>query len=207
MHLIPFEQSGFIFETNSGFRLALDIASKTPVEMLENMKVDAFLVSHIHGDHFSLEHIKKLSPKRVYLNQECLETLGEEELPFELVKIKKNQTIRISPDIAVQTFNVDHGPNISAPLVENFGFLITVDGTTIYFAGDMFYESGIDVNKLEVDYALIPIGGHYVFGPAEAFKFVKNFKDIKKLIPMHYGYNPEALGEFKKAVGDSLNLI
>src|SRR5574343_1855713 len=122
MTITRFEQSGFIIETANCFRLALDIASKTPLEKLDNIKpVHAFLVSHIHGDHFSLEHIKKLMPKKVYLNQECLETLGEEELPFELVQSTKDKTISLSENISVKIFNVDHGPNVSSPIIENFG--------------------------------------------------------------------------------------
>ncbi len=139
MKLIKFEQSGFILETDKGFRLAFDIGNKTPIEKLIGVKVDAMLVSHIHGDHFSLQQIKALSPKKLYLNAECIETLGEESLASEIVQVKVGDEIMIDT-IKVQFFSVDHGPNVSAPLQENFGFLITVDNQIIYFAGDMFYE-------------------------------------------------------------------
>ena len=185
MKLTKFEQSGFILETEKGFRLAFDIGNKTPIEKLNGITVDAMLVSHIHGDHFSLEQIKKLSPKKLYLNAECIETLGEETLSSEIIQTKISDEILIDT-IKVQFFNVDHGPNVSAPLKENFGFLITVDNQTVYFAGDMFYESGIDVTNLEVDIALIPVGTFYTFGPQEAFDFIKKFKKIGKVIPMHY---------------------
>jgi len=185
MKLTKFEQSGFILETEKGFRLAFDIGNKTPIEKLNGITVDAMLVSHIHGDHFSLEQIKKLSPKKLYLNAECIETLGEETLSSEIIQTKISDEILIDT-IKVQFFNVDHGPNVSAPLKENFGFLITVDNQTVYFAGDMFYESGIDVSNLEVDIALIPVGTFYTFGPQEAFDFIKKFKKIGKVIPMHY---------------------
>lgn len=67
----------------------------------------------------------------------------------------------------------------------------------IYFAGDMFYPSGIDVNTLEVDTALIPIGGYYTFGPKEAIDFAKQFKSIGQVIPMHFDKTPETEVEFK----------
>lgn len=197
MKLTKFEQSGFILETSNGFRLAFDIGNKTPVEKLNGITADAMLVSHIHGDHFSLEQIKALSPKKLYLNQECIEALGEENLPTEIIRVKVGDTIVIE-DINVQFFNVDHGPNVSAPLRENFGFLITTDNRTIYFAGDMFYESGIDVSNLEVDIALLPVGTFYTFGPQEAFDFAKKFKNIGKVTPMHYEKNPETREEFIK---------
>ncbi len=81
---------------------------------------------------------------------------------------------------------------------ENFGFLIEVDGKKIYFAGDMFYPSGIDVTNLEVNVALIPVGGFYTFGPEEALSFVKQFKKIGEIIPMHYMKITETREEFIK---------
>lgn len=205
MNLTKFEQSGFIFETESGFRLALDIANKTPLEKLNGVTCDAMLVSHIHGDHFSLDQIKKLSPKKLYLNAECIETLGEETLPFEVAQIKDGEIVSIA-DIKVQVFNVDHGPNVSSPLKENFGFLIEADEKKVYFAGDMFYPSGINVSDVEVNTALIPVGTFYTFGPQEALDFVKQFKKIGKVIPMHYEKKPETQEEFiQLAVAEGIN--
>lgn len=205
MKLTKFEQSGFILETSNGFRMAFDIGNKTPIEKLQGVTVDAMLVSHIHGDHFSLDQIKVLSPKKLYLNQECIEVIGEEALPFEIVKVKVGDEHTIDT-IKVQFFNVDHGPNVSAPVQENFGFLITADDQTIYFAGDMFYESGIDVSNLEVDIALLPVGTFYTFGPQEAFEFAKKFKNIRKVTPMHYEKTPETREQFiKLAVAHGFN--
>lgn len=190
-----FEQSGFIFESDSGFRLAVDIGSMTPVDKLEGVKADAMIVSHIHGDHFSLDQIKKLSPPKLYINNECMETLGEEKLSSEIIKTETNTKIKIG-DMVVDIFSADHGPNVS--LKENFGFLITIDNQKIYFAGDMFYGSGMDVAELEVDYALLPIGTHYTFGPQEAFAFAKTFKKIGKLISMHDRKTPGLKEQFLK---------
>ncbi len=175
----------------------------TPLEKIEGVIVDAMIVSHIHGDHFSADHIKKLSPKKVYLNEECLEALGEETLPSEVIQAKVGD-IKDIEGISVTFFNVDHGPNVLAPLNENFGFLIEVDGQKIYFAGDMFWPSGIDVNQLEVDYALIPVGSFYTFGPAEALTFSKQFKKIGKIIPMHYEKKPETKEEFENLLKGQL---
>lgn len=205
MKITKFEQSGFVIETESGFRLAMDIGSMTPPQKLEKIEVDAMLVSHIHGDHFSLEQIKMLEPKKVYLNQECADTLCEEALPFEVEIVKVGDKIMIE-NIEVEFFNVDHGPNVSAPLQENFSFLINVDSERIYFAGDMFYESGIPVENLEVDYALLPVGTFYTFGPREALAFAKKFKRIGKIISMHYEKKPETRSEFIGLVGGDFSV-
>ncbi len=199
MHITQYEQSGCLIKTNSGFTLALDIASYTPLEKLEGVTVDAMLVSHLHGDHFSIPHIKKLNPKKLYLSQECIELLGEENIQAEIVEVKVGDTINIE-SIEVSIFDVDHGPNVKVRPKENFGFLLTVDGEKIYFAGDMFYPSGISVADLEVDYALIPVGGFYTFGPEEALQFVKSFKNVKHVLPMHFEKTPETKEEFLKLI-------
>lgn len=199
MNLKKYEQSGFILETKKGFRLAFDVGNKTPIEKLDSVEqIDAFLVSHIHGDHFSIPHIKKLSPKNLYLNHECLEAVGEENLSTKIIEVKTGASFLID-EIKVSYFTVDHGPNISAP-VENLGFLLEVENQTIYFAGDMFYESGVDVSNLEVDIALLPVGTFYTFGPQEAFDFAKKFKKIGKIISMHYEKTPETRGQFLELV-------
>ncbi len=195
MELTKLEQSGFVLETKKGFRLAFDIGNKTPIEKLDIVKpVDAFLVSHMHGDHFSVPHIKKLSPKSLYLNHECLEAIGEENLNAKIIEVKSGDVVIID-EIKVTYFTVDHGPNTSAP-VENLGFLIEVENQNIYFAGDMFYESGIDVSNLEMDIVLLPVGTFYTFGPEEAFNFAKKFKKIGKVISMHYEKTPETRKQF-----------
>jgi L-ascorbate metabolism protein UlaG (beta-lactamase superfamily) len=197
MKITKFEQSGFILESTSCFKLAIDIGAFTPVEKLSGLKPDAMLVSHIHGDHFSVPQIKALSPGKIYLNDECVEALGEEQLTSEIHEVKVGDSIN-TKDFKVTFFDVDHGPNVQMRPKENFGFLIEIDGKTVYFAGDMFYPSGLDVSKLEVDYALIPIGGFYTFGPKEAAGFVKQFKKIGEVIPMHYEKTPETKDEFLK---------
>lgn len=205
MTITQFEQSGFIFQAENGFRLAVDIGNKTPIDHLENVSADVILVSHLHGDHFSLEQIQKISPKKLYLSAECLEIIGEESLSFEVEQIRSGENFSIGPFI-IETFTVDHGPNVSAPVKENFGFLISVDNATVYFAGDMFYESGIAVSSVEVDYALLPVGGFYTFGPQEAFDFAKKFKRVGSVIPMHYEKTPETREQFiTLAVAGGLN--
>lgn len=197
MKITKFEQSGVIFETSKGFRLAIDVGSYTPVEKLEGVTVDAMIVSHIHPDHFSLNQIKKLSPKKLYLGSESKEVLSGKIIQSDVVEIKASSQINVG-DIIIDVFDVDHGPNVSTPIKDNFGFIITADNQKIYFAGEMFYESGIDITNLEVDYAFFPVGSFYTFGPQEAFNFAKKFKKIGKAISMHDRGVPEKKTEFIK---------
>ena len=201
MKITKFEQSGVIIETDKGYKLAIDIGCYTPLEKLVGIKVDSMLVSHIHGDHFSVEHIKKISPKNLYINKECIDALGQESIPSEIKHVKVGDNLD-EGDFGVHFFDVDHGPNVKLRPKENFGFLINIDNKKIYFAGDMFSPSGIDVSQLEVDIALIPIGTFYTFGPSEALSFVRKFKRIGEIIPMHYEKNPETKEEFEKLINN-----
>lgn len=209
MKIRKFEQSGFIIEANSGYKLAIDIGNKTPLEKLEDISCGAMIISHIHGDHFYLENIKVLSPQKVFLNHECVETLGEESLSFDIQEVKVGDVVQID-DFSVTFFNVDHGPNVSVPLAENFGLLVEVDEQTIFFCGDMYAPSGVSVEDLEVDYLLLPVGGHYTFGPQEALSYARQFKKVRTIIPMHYEKNnfidPIRKDEFAEIAKDSFNI-
>lgn len=195
MKIKKYEQSGFLIETENGFKLAIDIGSYTPVHTLDGLQADAMLISHIHGDHFSLEQIKQLAPTKLYLGEECIEALGEEKLSSEIIELKDGDTVIID-NIKVQPFQVDHGTNITKIPRQNFGFLIEADGKKVYFAGDMFNPSGIDAETLEVDTVLIPVGTFYTFDPQEALNFIKRFKKVGRVISMHYEKKPETRKEF-----------
>lgn len=202
---IKLEHAGFIIETDNSHKLAIDIGSYTPLEKLNGIFVDAMLISHFHKDHFSIEQIKKLSPKKLYLSRECIDLIGDEKLSSEIIEVKIGDSLDID-GIKVLFFEVDHGPNSTNRPKENFGFFIEADGKKVYFGGDIYYPSGIDVTALEVDYALLPVGGFYTFGPKEALDFASKFNRIGNVIPMHYEKTPEKREEFiKLAVGRGIN--
>jgi L-ascorbate metabolism protein UlaG (beta-lactamase superfamily) len=209
MRLTQLQQSGFILESNSGFKLGIDIGNKTPISDLEHIQLDAMLISHIHGDHFSPERIALLEPKQLFMPKACFDitTIPQSRYdfsrkslflhhPFE-VNISENFGFE-SEAFSFHVFCTDHGPNNPTPEIENFGFLIEMDNEKVYFAGDMFYESGIDVSNLCVDYLLIPVGGFYTFDPKAAFDFSQKFASAKHTIPMHFEKNPETKDEFLK---------
>ena len=206
MKITKYEQSGFIIERDNGYKIAIDIGSYTPTDKLNGIIIDLMLVSHIHGDHFSIEHLKRLSPKKVYLNEECIDAIGEQDFNFKPILVSVGDHIEVD-GIKVVFFDVDHGPNVKIRPKENFGFLIEIDGKKIYFAGDMFNQSGIDVSNLAVDVVLIPIGTFYTFGPKEAVDFAKKFRKIEKIIPMHYQKTPETRSVFVDlAIAEGFNV-
>ena len=67
----------------------------------------------------------------------------------------------------------------------------TVDGKTIYHAGDtgLFGDMKLIGAVYNLEVALLPIGGYYTMGPVEAAIAVSLIKP-KVVIPMHYGTFP-----------------
>jgi len=67
------------------------------------------------------------------------------------------------------------------------GFVISMDGVTIYHAGDtgLFSDMKLIGDLWHPDVALLPIGGRYTMGIAEAM-IAANFIGAKIVIPIHY---------------------
>ena len=67
------------------------------------------------------------------------------------------------------------------------GFVIELDGVRVYHAGDtgLFSDMKLIGELYRPDVALLPIGGRYTMGPAEAM-MAANFVGAKTVIPIHY---------------------
>ena len=70
------------------------------------------------------------------------------------------------------------------------GFVITADGKKIYHAGDTGLSMEMMLLKdLEIDIAILPIGGNFTMDIEDAVKAVKMIQP-KAVIPMHYNTFP-----------------
>ena len=65
------------------------------------------------------------------------------------------------------------------------GFLITLDGVTVYHAGDTALITDMELLKGVVDVACLPIGDNFTMGPDDAVRAVELIEP-KTVIPMHY---------------------
>jgi L-ascorbate metabolism protein UlaG (beta-lactamase superfamily) len=68
------------------------------------------------------------------------------------------------------------------------GWVLEIDGVRIYHAGDTDYIP--EMREVEVDVALIPVGGTYTMNIDDAKRAVEELK-AEVIIPMHYGTLPE----------------
>ena len=155
--------------------------------------------THRHGDHFdplaTLKHLRaNAGVKYAYPTDAVasLEAIG-------LTQQEKQRIISI-PDatqtdfdvenIAVQTYDVDHGPNMP----QNVGYRITVDGVSFFHTGDINASrqqlESAGLNGLEVDALIMP----FWFGmqDAEQLATIKQSWNAKLVIPTHFNPEPQA---------------
>lgn len=150
------------------------------------------LLTHAHGDHLGdTEELAKRTGATVISTFEvanwlaargCEKTMGMglgggRELDFGHLKLTIAHHSSSAPD--------------GTPLGNPAGFLITIDGRTIYHAGDtaLFYDMKLIGDRHEIDLALLPIGDYFTMGPDDAVAAVE-FLRPKLTVPMHYNTFP-----------------
>ena len=187
--LTKFEHSTLLLDSN-GQCLAIDPGVLTSDASMEAMgRVDAVLVSHIHGDHFSQEHLLKLGAP-VYTVRQVAEAITDKSLGVHVHAA--GDSVKIF-GCTVEYVTTDHGPFAIQPL-ENVGFLITTPDTSFYFFGDMAAPSPVPSGSYEV--AIVPVGNkNYTFNPEEAAAYLGRLGWKGLTIPVHYdapSMDPEA---------------
>ncbi|PWR70806.1 metal-dependent hydrolase [Methanospirillum stamsii] len=90
------------------------------------------------------------------------------------------------------------------------GFLITMDGVTVYHAGDtgLFSDMKLIGEIYHPDVALIPIGGRFTMGPREAM-MAAEFIGAPIVIPIHYNTFEKISQdeqEFARAVNETTDI-
>ena len=89
------------------------------------------------------------------------------------------------------------------------GFLLTIDGTNVYHAGDTALIADMELLKGQVDIALLPIGDNFTMGPDDAVRAVEMIEP-EVVIPIHYNtfdvieQDPNA---FASAVADRAKVV
>ncbi len=158
--------------------------------------IDFVLVTHAHFD-----HLDRRTLRRVAADQPIIVPVGVgnlvHDLGFHIVhELDYWQTVRLGP-LKISLTPCHHwGARFLADLHRDFGgFVIAVDGRTIFHCGDSAYFPGFKEigDRYRIDVALLPIGAYEApsgrevhMNPEEA---VKAFLELraKTLIPMHYG--------------------
>lgn len=230
-------QSAFRLTTPSGKVIVTDpwlrTNPKTPAEYKDLSKlgkVDLILVTHGHGDHIAdAPDLALMHQARVYapgdLNM-TLNVLGV--LPPELTpRMNKSGTVVPFPDVPglkITAVRAEHssiyvwknpatGKNESHVGGEPVGFIIELEnGQKVYHMGDtgLFGDLKFIGEYYRPDVLLIPIGGNFTTGPADAAYATREWLKPRIAIPMHYGTNPLNRGtpqEYQQALGQSATQV
>ncbi len=225
-------QAGFRITTPGGKVIVIDpwmrTNPKTPAQFkdLHSVgKVDLILVTHAHFDHFAdAADLAKLNDAPMYNAAglgNTVVTLGI--LPAKLApRFGIGGTIMpFGPNsVKITATHADHASELvwKNPATgkdethfggEPVGYVIEMEsGFKIYHMGDtgIFGDMALIGELYKPDLVLMPIGGHFTMGPADAALATNRYLKPKFVIPMHYGTYPILAGkpeEYIKALGNS----
>lgn len=165
--------------------------------------VDMVALTHGHDDHVG--ETVRLGRKTVAINEigKYLATLGLETECMNLGGTIEVDGVRFTMTPALHSGWLEMaGQGFCGGCAA--GFVITMDGISVYHAGDtaLFSDMKLIGELYHPDVACLPIGGRFTMGPAEAM-MAAEFVGAPTVIPMHYNtfgairQDPDA---FKKTV-------
>lgn len=185
-------------ETNDGTRLLFDpyITGNPLTDLIvDQVKTDYLLITHGHSDHIgdmlpiaknnqatiiALPEILHYAKKNGATQGHPMNIGGKFDFPFGRVKMVHAQH--------------SSGYEINGEMLymgEPAGFILQIDGKTIYHAGDTsnFGDMALFGEAFDIDVAFLPIGDNFTMGPTEAASAAKRIK-AKKVVPIHYNTFP-----------------
>jgi len=156
----------------------------------EEIEADYILVSHAHGDHLGdTLGIARRTGATVISNTEIARYCATQGLDVHAMHIGGGHDFpfgRVKLTIAHHGSSFPDGSYGGNPA----GFLITIEGQTVYFAGDtgLTYDMKL-LADVGIDLAILPIGDNYTMGPDDALQAV-SFLQPRLVVPIHYDAFP-----------------
>lgn len=188
--------AGFLIEGSATIAIDPFISGNPLVKnRAEEIKADLILVSHGHGDHLgdTLAIAKQSGGTVVSVNELAL-YCGRNGANAHGMHIGGSRTfggIKIKLTPAWHGSGLDSGDGPMEYLGTPCGFVINMDGKTIYHSGDtgLFGDMELIGRRHSIDLAMLPIGDNFTMGPEDALEAIKMLKP-KLVIPMHYNTWP-----------------
>ncbi|MDR1725716.1 MAG: MBL fold metallo-hydrolase [Bacteroidales bacterium] len=146
---------------------------------------DMIIITHQHSDHFNVSAIKALlkPSTKIVANKEVVDSLNKGLI------MSYGDDVSLSPSVqvkAVAAYNTTKEHKQFHPKGMGNGYILTIDGTKIYIAGDTEYISEMKNLKNKIDIAFLPVNQPYTMTVEQAVKAVKAINP-KIFYPYHYG--------------------
>lgn len=164
--------------------------------LFENLAIVAS--THRHGDHFdpkaTLQNLRETEGIRYALPEDAISTLEANGI----TDAERNRLFVVEDGpqssfehagVRVETFDVDHGPNMP----QNVGYRITVDDVSFFHTGDISASraqlSASGVNALPVDVLIIPFW--YGLQNPEQQQTMRESWTYNRIAPTHFNPKPQ----------------
>jgi len=187
------------------YELPEEVQEKLTLAQAPFDDVDLILVTHAHGDHIDpamvIQHMQN-NPDAIFASTkqlvdalnaaDTLDVFKERSIAFD--PIKGESEIKDISDISIETFYFPHGPDAR---IINIGFLISVNGLTVFQTGDADFDQFTFnefrlFNLPERDIDLAFIQHYYLNGYSVSTKFVKEAIGANFIFPIHYHFTTPA---------------
>jgi L-ascorbate metabolism protein UlaG (beta-lactamase superfamily) len=152
-----------------------------PWKIKEGPKADLILVSHTHHDHLSPADVRKIQKEGTVI-------IAPEDAASQLSG--DVHVLKSGDRVTVQGITVEAVPayNIGKPYHPKandwIGFLLTVEGKTVYYGGDTDFIP--EMKEIRADIWILPVGGTYTMTAKEAAAAI-NLVRPEVAIPIHCG--------------------
>lgn len=147
---------------------------------------DIIFISHPHFDHLDPASVAKLAKADTVIVTPtgCVEKLQAANIPGTIRVMKPGDTLTVkgAKVEAVPAYNTDKIFHLKQN--QWVGFIVELDGTRLYHAGDTDFIP--EMNFFKADVALLPVSGTYTMTAEEAARAAKLLSP-QVAIPMHYG--------------------
>ena len=146
-------------------------------------KADYIFITHEHYDHFDKAAISQLTKAgtQVILNRRCREMLGSGRALGNGDRLSLSEGLTVK---AVPAYNTTAGREKYHPKGRDNGYVLSIDGLTLYFSGDT--EPIDDMRKLgNIDVVFLPCNQPFTMTPAQLSEAAMAIRP-KVLFPYHF---------------------